>query len=321
MLEGSVRRAGDRVRITAQLIDGTDGSHVWAEQYDVENAEVLTFQDEITDQIAGRLGIKLERVSVARTRSKRPESMAAYELVWRARRLIQELHSAEGHAQARSLLERAVELDPELGTAYSELAWIYLDEYRFGFDPRPNPLDRALSAAKRGVELAPDNGFINWRLAKVHFFRKEMARFAAATEKAIALNPNHAEMVADIGIHLCWTGSLEPCHELIMRAMRLDPHYPPWLHFATFYYYYLTGNYEQALAESLKIDMPDFYWTHVARATAYGKLGQLEKARLAAAETRRLKPGVSVVEDHRTFNFPEDNIKKLAEGFQAAGLE
>ena len=254
VVEGSVRRSGERIRVTAQLIDASAGMHAWAEKFDRNLEDVFAVQDEITHQIAGALGVQLERALLERARRKPTEAMEAYDLVLQATSYYRS-NDREDHATARDLLERAVSLDPRYSRAYTELAWIYLDEFRFGYNSRPNSLERALQVARKAVELAPDDAMAHWNLAKAHFFRKELAQFTAQTEKALALNPNNAELLANVAIHIGWIGRTDEAYELTRKAMQLDPHPPGWYYFTIALYYYLRRNDELALAELEQADM------------------------------------------------------------------
>ena len=319
VLEGSVRRSGERIRVTAQLIDAESGTHAWAETFDRKLEDVFAVQDEITHYIAGTLGVQLENALLERARRKPTEAMAAYDLVLQAARYHRSLDHDE-HAPARDLLERAINLDPRYSRAYRELSWVYLDEYRFGYNARPNPLERALQAARKAVELSPDDAMAHWMLAKVHFFRKEIAQFTAQTEKALALNPNQAELIVDVATHILWIGRTDEAYDLTKKAMRLDPHPPGWYHLVIAICHYLHRSDELALAALEQANMPGFHVYHAWRAMILGRLGRIEEARNAAQETLRLKPGFSVEQHYRRYNIPEENLRQFLEGLPGTGL-
>lgn len=319
VLEGSVRRSGERIRVTAQLIDAGSGVHIWADTFDRKLEDVFAVQDEITHHIAGVLGVQLERALLESARRKPTETMEAYDLVLQATSYFRS-NDREGHAMARDLLERAVSLDPRYSRAYRELSWVYLDEFRFGYNTRPNPLERALQVARKAVELAPDDAMAHWNLAKVHFFRKELAQFTAQTEKALALNPNHAELIANVAIHIGWLGRTDEAYDLTKKAMRLDPHPPGWYYMTIAFYHYLHRSDELALAELEQVDMPGFHVLHAWRAMILGRLGRIEEARIAARETLRLKPGFSMEQHYRNYNVPEETLRQFQEGLHGTGL-
>ena len=319
MVEGSVRRTEDRARVTAQLIDSSSGTHIWAENYDWQLKDLFRVQDEVTQQIAGRLDVELDRAELELVRRNSPKDFQAYDLVLQARKHLYN-HSEANHRESRDLLERAIALDDHLAPAYIELAWVYLDEFRFGWNPRPAPLDRALRAATRGVELDPNNGFAHWRLAKVLFFRKELDRFESEARRALSLNPNHAETVADIAIHFVALDRVDEAYELAERALRLDPNFPSWVYFVHTTYFYRKQRYREGLSAAQQINMPDFYWTHFWLACNYAQLGELDKARAEGAEVVRLKPTFGWIEEAEVWNDAPPLIAHVAEGAQKAGV-
>ena len=165
VVEGSVRGAAGRVRISAQLIDAAAGVHLWADQYDREMEDIFALQDEVTRMIAATLGVKLQDIALQQSMRKSPAELDAYDCVLRARRDT-ELLSADSHAEARDFLEAAVKLDPTNADAHALLANIYLAEYRFDANPRPDPIGQALRMAQIATRLDPQNGYARsagWR--------------------------------------------------------------------------------------------------------------------------------------------------------------
>jgi TolB-like protein len=175
VVQGSVRRAAGRIRITVQLIDGVSCIQLWGDHYDREMGDIFDLQDELTRRIAATLGVKMQDVSLERAMAKGPLELDSYDCVLRARRYTSAL-SAEMHAEARDLLEKAVELDPHSSDAYALLANVYLAEHRFEMNPRPDPIGRALTHAMRATQLDPQNAYARCWLAIVHFFRGEIGR-------------------------------------------------------------------------------------------------------------------------------------------------
>ena len=319
VVEGSVRRSGERIRVTAQLIDASSGMHAWAEKFDRNLEDVFAVQGEITHQIAGALGVQLERALLDRARRKPTEAMEAYDLVLQAASYHRS-NDREEHAPARDLLERAVNLDPTYSRAYRELSWVYLDEYRFGYNARPNPLERALQAARKAVELSPDDAMAHCQLAKIHFFRKELAQFHSHIEKVLVLNPNHAELIADVAVHINWLGRIDEAYDLTKKAMRLDPHPPSWYYITIAICQYLRHNDELALVALEQANMPGFHIYHAWRAMTLGRLGRMEEAQKAAQETLRLKPGFSVEQHYSRYNLSEEILRQFLEGLPGTGL-
>jgi TolB-like protein len=211
VLEGSIQKAGDALRVTAQLLDAEDGTHLWAQTYDRElsASNVFAVQDEITEQvvatIAGSYGV-IFRARFAEVRRKPTESLDAYECVLKVIAYYTSNWVAAEHSRLRDALERVVKSDPDYAEAWASLCWIYLDEYRVNFNPRPDPLDRALDAARRAVDLEPASQWARQALAAVYFHRHELEAFFAETERALALNPNHPLALASLGVYLLYAG-------------------------------------------------------------------------------------------------------------------
>jgi TolB-like protein/DNA-binding winged helix-turn-helix (wHTH) protein len=231
VVQGSVRRAAGRIRITVQLIDGVSCVQLWGDRYDRDMGDISDLQDELTRRIAATLGVKMQDVSLERAMAKGPLELDSYDCVLRARRYTSAL-SAEMHAEARDLLERAVELDPLSSDAHALLANVYLAEHRFEMSPRPDPIGRALTHAVYATQLDPRNAYARCWLAIVHFFRGENEKFETESQLALRLNPNDPETLADIGHYLAFMGEFERGVELSRRAQELNPLHPGWYYFS-----------------------------------------------------------------------------------------
>jgi tetratricopeptide (TPR) repeat protein len=280
--------------------------------------DLVSVQDEVTQQIVGRLDVELDRAQLEQAKRTSPKDFTAYDLVLRARKQIYD-HSEANHRESRDLLERAVALDDQLAQAYIELSWIYLDEYRYNWNARPNPLERALKAAMRAVELEPNNGFAHWRLAKIRFFRKELEQFEIEKQRALVLNPNHAKTLADVAIHLSNLDRTDEAFKYANKAIKLDPQLT-WAYFPVSGYYYRKKRYREALTATYQINIPEFYWTRFFRAISYAELGESVSARKEAAEVRRLKPDFVYRDEVKIWNNPESYAAHLSEGARKAGI-
>ncbi|MEQ8652452.1 MAG: winged helix-turn-helix domain-containing protein [Kiloniellales bacterium] len=319
IVEGSVRRAGSRIRITAQLIDGVSGIHIWADSYDREMEDIFAVQDEVTRTIAARLGVSMQDVALQRAMKKSATELDAYDCVLRARRY-SVMMNPELHAEARDLLERAVMLDPSSADAKAFLANVYLAEHRVEANPRPNPIERALDMAQQAVQLDPQNAYARCWLAIVHFFQLENEAFEAEANRALALNPNDPEILADLGHYFTFMGAFERGYALSRRAQELNPLHPGWYRFSFTRYSYHKRDYRRALAEAKRIAMPDFYWTHVLIAACMGQLGRPEAAS-ALAQALKLKPDFSAYRELKKWNADPDDMEHLVEGLRKAGLQ
>lgn len=319
VVEGSVRRAGQRIRINAQLVEADSGAHVWADRWDRDMGDIFAVQDELTRTIAANLGVRVQDAALDRSLKKHPSDLDAYDCVLRARRYTALLDEEE-HAKARDLLEQAIELDPDYSQAHALLANVYLAEHRFGSNPQPDPIGRALLMARRGVELDPQNAYARCWLAIVYFFKHENESFQAEALRALALNPNDAETVAEVGHFCMWMGEFERGIELTRQAVALNPLHPGWYYFAFAQYHYNQRDYAQAVADVEMAGMPNFYWTPLMKAAALGQLGETERAAAALARMRELKPDLSAREEIKKWNCAPDQATHLMEGLGKAGL-
>ncbi|HUL08454.1 MAG TPA: winged helix-turn-helix domain-containing protein [Candidatus Acidoferrum sp.] len=318
VVQGSVRRAAGHVRISAQLIEGASGVQLWGDRYDREMVDIFALQDEVTRTVAATLGVKIQDVALQRALKKNADELGAYDCMLRARRYTWML-SAEAHAEARDLLERAVELDPLSADAHALLANVYLGEHRFEMNPRPNPIGRALVHALAATRLDPQNAYARCWLAIVHFFRRENERFEAEAQLALSLNPNDPETLADVGHYYAFMGQFERGAELSRRAQQLNPLHPGWYHFSFARLHYDQKDYEETIADTEKIGLPHFYWTHLLAAAAKGQLGHPD-AGAAVARIFEVKPGFSARAELQKWNAAPADLEHILAGLRKAGL-
>ncbi|MGA2697884.1 MAG: hypothetical protein ABSE92_17625, partial [Terriglobales bacterium] len=326
VMEGSLRQSGNKLRLAVQLVDTMRGSHVWAETYERSfNPEALfDLQDELVPRIVSTVadahGI-LPHTLGESVRSKSPEQLSPYEAVLRGFSYAERI-SPEEHAITRDALERAVQLAPTYAYAWAMLSLIIKDEFEFGFNPKPDPLDRMLQAARRAVELdfSGHRGF--QALAVAHFNRKEVQAFRTAADRAIALNPMDGCNLAHIGALIAYAGEWERGCNIVERALQLNPNHPGWFWFPLAFNAYRRGDYTGALTYGLKINLPNFLWTHLVQAAIYGQLGQHEEAAKAVQELRRLNPHIEqVVKAGSQRLFDPELTRQLLDGLRKAGLE
>jgi TolB-like protein len=318
VVQGSVRRAAGRVRISVQLVEGSSGVQLWGDRYDREMVDIFALQDEVTRTVAATLGVKMQDVALQEALKKSPIELSAYDCLLRARRYTWML-SADMHAEARDLLEKAVELDPMSADAHALLANVYLGEHRFDMNPRPNPIGRALVHALAATRLDPQNAYARCWLAVVHFFRKENERFETEARLAIELNPNDPETLADVGHYYAFMGQFERGAALSRRAILLNPLHPGWYHFSFARLHYDQKNYEQTIADVESIGLPHFYWTHMLRAAAKGQLGHADAAD-ALARIFEVKPNFSTRVELQKWNAAPADLEHIIDGLSKAGL-
>ncbi len=225
----------------------------------------------------------------------------------------------------RDCLERAVETDPEYADAWAWLSWVYSLEYMSGYNPRPDPLERAIAASRRAVDIEPMSGVARLSHARAYFFLREFDRFVAEAEKAIALSPNNSDVLATIGYYFAFADEWERGLALIRKAMDLSPTYPGWAHEPFFWNYFRKGDYEAALAEArLTAEMmPKARGGYEFAIAAYGQLGRGEEARAMIAKLLELKPDYakSAGWNWLKFNILEEVVDRYRDGLRKAGLE
>jgi TolB-like protein len=225
MVEGSVRRIGERIRISVQLIDAQSGNHVWAERFDRPASELFEVQDELVRTIVGTLAGRVEATEAERLRRKPPSSLAAYELTLRGNWL--NWNDPVTNTEARKAFEQAIELDPDYGLPHSLLAVMLRLAWVDDLDAADDLLDRALRLAQRGVELAEGENAAHMSLAYVHLYRGEFDQAEYRIERALALNPANPRNQAEYGMLQPYLGRPELALEFLHRARKADPYFGP----------------------------------------------------------------------------------------------
>jgi TolB-like protein/Flp pilus assembly protein TadD len=327
VMEGSVRQAGSTLRIAAQLVDAASGAHLWAETYDrpFHPEAIFAVQDDVVPRVVSTVadmnGV-LPRTMAELLRRRDPRSLSPYEAVLRWFGYISNL-TAEEHALVRSALERVVGEAPDHADCWSVLSGAYAHEHMQGFNARPDPLGRALDAARRAVAAAPSNHLAHHMLAQALFFRREFQAFRGAAERAVALNPMDAYNRAHMGILRAYAGDWEHGLALAETAMQLNPHHPGWYRFGAFFSAYRRQDDRAALDVALRINMPSYFYTHAALAATYGQLGEKDAGRGALRELLALKPdfAMQVREEYGKWFGPGELVERLVDGLRKAGLD
>ena len=224
VLEGSVRKANGRVRITAQLVDATTQGHLWAERYDRDLKDIFALQDEVTQKIVAALAVKLTEDEQERLVRKYTENMEAYDSFLQGMELIHH-HTKEANVQARQMYKRAIDLDPKFAAAYALLGLTYSQEWSHGWSQNPQALERAFELAQAAIALDNSLPFGHAILGEIYLWKKHYEKAVAEQEKAIALSPNDADLISGLGGILNWAGRPEEAIELVKKAMRLNPMY------------------------------------------------------------------------------------------------
>jgi TolB-like protein len=326
VMEGSLRQSGSKIRIAAQLVDASSGADLWAETYDRAFRPDAVFEllddvvPRIVSTVADTQGILPHSMTEA-LRNRDPNGLSPYEAVLRSFAHFQRLNAPE-HAAARAALERAVQQPPDRGDCWAMLSMLYREEYTHGFNLQPDPIGRALAAARRSVDAAPANHLAYHALASALFFRRELGAFRAAAERALALNSMDGFTAAYLGFQIAYAGDWERGCALAERATRLNPHHPGWYWFPMFFNAYRQRDYQGALDAVLKVNMPAFWRTQFALATAYAQLGERDAASNAVRELLTIRPDFPVVARNELRKWWDaEFIEHLVDGLRKAGLE
>lgn len=323
VLEGSVRKAADRVRITAQLIDGASGGHLWAERYDRVLQDIFAIQDEITQHIVEALRIRLDLSERERIGVHATSSIEAYDAALRARSLMLTF-TPEATAEAARLYEQAIELDPEFITAITGLAATQFNSSLSGWSDDPAAtLARGCDLARRAIELNPKDLQANWALALAHLWQHDLDGAIEAIDHAVRLGPSDAEAHATRGYILSYAARSQEAVESLEEAMRLDPQYPDlWLHFLA-HAHFVGQNFADAAAilERRIRRQPDTDISRVLLASCYGHLGRIDQARAEWNKALQFNPAYSV--ERKGQQLPYKNPAdwgRIVEGLRKAGL-
>ena len=326
VMEGSLRQAGNRLRVATQLVDASSGVNLWAETYDrpFRPEAIFELQDDVVPRIVSTVadthGVLPHTMSEA-LRNRDPDQLTPYEALLRSFAHFQRVN-AEEHAAARAGLEHAVQQAPGHADCWAMLSMMYKEEYTHGFNLRPDPLGRALAAARRAVEAAPSDHLAYHALSATLFFRRELPAFRNAAERAIALNPMDGFTMAYLGFLIAYAGDWERGCALAEQARGLNPHHPGWYWFPSVLDAYRRSDYRAAVDVALKVNMPGFWRTNVALAAAYGQLGELGAARKAVQELLALRPNFAVVAREELGKWWDaELVEHLITGLRKAGLE
>jgi TolB-like protein len=328
VVEGSIRKQGSAIRASARLIDTETGAQLWAETYDrdLEGSSIFAAQDDIAARIvatvADSYGVLVHSIREATKQKDEADfTPAEWQFQWFAYR---EQITPAWHGALRSRLERMAKSDNRPSDFWACLAQVYVDEYAFGFPGLDaTSLDRALAAARRGVELDRANQFAMVALAQTHFFRQDLAAFRPAAERAMALNPLNTDALGILGLEILHTGEFERGTAIVRRAMELNPNHAAWMHFAPLWNYFQKGEYEQALACANRVHVPGNFWPFLVMASACGHLGRRTEAVAAVRDLLALDPEFAAHVRHNVgaWHFASGLMEIILEGLRKAGLE
>ncbi|HEY7842726.1 MAG TPA: winged helix-turn-helix domain-containing protein [Bradyrhizobium sp.] len=324
VVEGSVRKYGERVRITAQLNNVATGSHIWAERYDRSLADVFAVQDEITQAIVAAIEPQLYAAENFRARRKAPDSMDAWDLVMRALSHYWRV-TRQDNVVAQALLEKAIKIDPHYGQALGVLAASHTFGAHMGWEGMARAVLIAERAALAAIQADSQDAWAHYALGCVYLFTRSFDDCLSEFEHALELNPSFSPARGYYGVSLAYCGRWEEGDRAARHALRLSPRDP----FAAIYYgvasysQFVGGNYEEAIAlarDSMRL-RPDFVGAHRVLTAAAAMSGQRELTAKALEELRRVQPDLSLAWLASEMPFKRDAERAhYLEAFRRAGL-
>jgi TolB-like protein/class 3 adenylate cyclase/tetratricopeptide (TPR) repeat protein len=324
VLEGSVRRAGNRVRITAQLIDASTNNHVWADRYDGDLTDIFALQDEITKKVVAAIEPRLLEAEGARALTRAPADLDAWELVARASSIFWRMTPADSEA-AISLYREAVRQHREYAPAHSMLAVALLMSGFIGWTTITANLKDAADLAARAAELDGSDPWAHLALGQLATMRRQTDAAVHAFQRALELNPNFAAAHGFLGYALALDGQFEPAVEHLNQALSLSPHDPQNIVFmiGLGQAHYQAGRYNEAVKYSQNIaqQRPEHFGAHRQLCASLAQAGRMEEARATLERLKQLQPNVSLAWVNENLPLTSQAMKKYLDGFRKAGLE
>jgi adenylate cyclase len=324
VLEGSVRKGGNRVRITAQLIDAATNKHIWADRYDGDLTDIFALQDEITKRVVAAIEPKLLEAEGIRSRSRSTEDLGVWDMVMQANSLFWRLTKSEGEA-AIAILNRAVERYPGSAPAHSMLAFALLLSRQAGWITMEPEVKQPAALAARAAELDDSDPWAHLALGYVALTRRRTDEAAEEIQRALDLNPNFAAAHGYLGFALALDGRSEQAIDHIEQAIRMSPHDPQNAIFNVGLAgaHYLAGRYTEAVSFGRKAMQQRFGLTngHRIYIASLAQAGQIDEARAALARLQELQPENSIAWIERNIPYTPGPMAKFIEGMRKAGLQ
>ena len=325
VLEGSAQKSGNRVRITAQLIDAITGSHIWSEHYDREIKDIFALQDEITISIITAMRIKLTEVFEDRSWMKwGTHNLKAYEKYLQGNNIVMR-NTKHDNDSARQFYEEAIVLDPNFLLAYVGLGWTHYLDVRFGWsESRAKSLDKAFELAQKALAMDDSIASAHSLLGSIYLVKLEFEKAIAEAERAVVLNPNGAQGIFVFGGILGHAGRWEESVTYAKKAIRLDPVPDIFKHFILGRAYFMLGRYDESIViwkKALEMN-PDYVPAHAFLAACYSSIGRDVEAGAEAKEVIRINPKFSVESHAKILPYKNKaDIEREVEAFRKAGLK
>ena len=323
VLEGSVRKAGNRVRVTGQLIDAESGAHIWADRFDRDLTDVFAVQDELTQVIISALKVKLTPEKKDRLARKGKIDVEAYNLFLRGRERMW-LHTRSGNIDARAMLGRAVTINPDFAAAHACVAVTHVNDYINGWAEIPErSLQTGLEIAARAVQMDDEDPHAHAWFAVALLWHREADKALAKAQRSLALAPSSAEGLLTLAHILICNGSAAAAIDVIDAYKRLDPFHPDLALYFLAEARISLGQFDDAVAvlkQRLERN-PNSETSYALLAACYGHLGRFAESRAVWAEVMRIAPDFSIERRRRILPFRNpDDFERRVEGMRKAGL-
>jgi adenylate cyclase len=323
VLEGSVRKSGGRVRITAQLIDATTGDHVWAERYDRELTDVFAVQDDVTQEIVSVLAVKLSAEDEARLRRVVQVDPDAYDMLLRGLAL-QRRYTQETNVESREFFMKAIAIDPGYARAHANIGYsLSLDVLNGWPEDREATLHKAEAHIETAIRLDPALPQVHFAASSLYRIRRQLDQALVAIQKAIELEPNYAEGYGSMAMVLIYAGRPDEGLEAVRTSMRLNP-------FNSFFIYWVLGQcyfhlerYDEAAVQFERATEanPQFLRGHLLLAATYGQLGRIDDAEWEAQEALTLLPGLTLRQRRAIVPYKKQaDVERYIDGLRKAGI-
>jgi adenylate cyclase len=313
VLEGSLQKTGDTVRITVQLIDALTGQHLFSERYDRQLKDLLVMEDEISMKILAAIQVKLTTGEDARLRAKETTNLEAYLKLMQARQYLQG-YNKESAALARRFTEQAIALDPRYAAAYATLCRVQMVQANLTFNKNPREAwEQAVKLGQKAITLDDSNALAHATLSMTYVWLKEHDKAVSEAEKAISVDPNSAYAYYALGHALTFAGRPEEAISFIKKSLRLSPvPIEGSVLIRLGMAYWQLGQYEEAVAsfkKALQLYGPDHLFAHLWLATTYATMGREKEARAEAAEVLRIDPTFSAESENARLPYKDQKVK------------
>ena len=323
LLEGSVRKAGTRIRVNAQLVDGRSGLHLWADRYDRELTDVFALQDEVVQKIVSALAVRLTAREEERLGQAAKVNPEAYDVLLRGLQKYRRF-TRETNSEAREIFEKAIALDPNFARAYADLALTHAMDVTLGWaETHDASVRRAKEVAEHALNLDDSLPQVYFTLSIIHRLENQHDEAIAAARRAVELEPSYADGYGVMANALNYAGRPQEGRDAIQTAMRLNPLHPFYYVWVLGQSHFLLGSYQEAIEqfENVVRSNPQFPAGHLALAASYGQAGRIEDAEWEAVEVLALLPDFSITKERETapYKNPAD-LQRWIEGLGKAGL-